>query len=205
MSERPTPPLRRIVSREGADEVLECGHRQPKKHAAAMRRRCHQCIAARRLSVSLHEKAEAEAGQRCPYCFDDFSNAEEQTWTCPKCRTKLHGECHDENDGCTALGCRTRAPISVRPRITPTEIPQPTATERNGYEEDLDSLLNRHPPARTLDVLLASGLFFAVCLGPIIMGLNYNFWVGVATLIATCWFGNRVAVWRNWPRHTNRD
>lgn len=41
-------PLRKIVAEEGSSELLECGHRQRRKHdifgpTNAYRRRCRQC------------------------------------------------------------------------------------------------------------------------------------------------------------------
>jgi hypothetical protein len=187
-----TPPLRKIVKREDGKEILECGHEQPKKYAAAVRRRCIQC---RRARVTVSEKAEAEAGQRCPYCFDEFSNSEEQPWTCPKCHTRLHGECHDENDGCTTLGCYTRAPVSVRPRITPTQIPPPTVVERAAA-----TVSRRHG----IDVVLTSVLIIAFVVIPILMWARYGFFVGVAMAVGTSYVGATIVRWRKWLDHHDR-
>lgn len=195
-----TPPLRKIVRREGDNEFLECGHEQKTRPNKAKRRRCTQC---RRASVTVTQKTEAAEGSRCPYCFDDFSDPEEETWSCPKCRAKLHGECHDENDGCTTLGCRSRAPVSVRPRITPTQIPQapqPVAAEQNGYERDLEILNSPPEPARTLDMILAATLFLAFGILPFWIGCDHGFWSGLGTAIIIYWTSTFVARQRGWPR-----
>ena len=134
-----TPPLRRVTGLDGPNEILECGHRQLRKHNSAMRRRCQQCTELRRASVTVREKAQAAEGARCPFCFDDFTNNEEATWTCSNCHARLHDECHDENGSCTSLGCRNKAAIFVRPRPAPIETAQPTpVVEQATTSEDPD-------------------------------------------------------------------
>lgn len=108
-----TPPLKKIVRREGEIEYLECGHEQPRKKNNAQRRRCIQC---RRKTVTVAERAEAQQGVRCPYCFDDFSEDTESR-PCNKCKVRVHTACWEELTRCPTMGC-AEAPVQVtiRPR-----------------------------------------------------------------------------------------
>lgn len=38
----------------------------------------------------------------CPYCHDDLGG---RTWTCPRCQTLIHEECHELHGGCVVHGC----------------------------------------------------------------------------------------------------
>ena len=105
------PPLRKVVERrEDGAEVLECGHAQSAKKKRAKRRRCAAC---RRSTITIGEAREAAEGVRCPYCLDTFDDPEEPTTTCQRCRTKLHTECSEENEGCTTFGCKAGPSAAV--------------------------------------------------------------------------------------------
>lgn len=184
-----TPPLRKIVRRSGENEVLECGHEQKKRPNPAKRRRCAQC---RRARVTISEKTEAAEGLRCPYCFDDFSDPEEETWTCPKCRTKVHGECHDENDGCVTAGCRSRAPITVRPRITPTQIPQPVARPTVEPEVEEPVEVGRSTTDRTLMDVMFMGLLGVAAVVSIIVWAAWSGKAAFLVFVIAAWVSGRI-------------
>lgn len=89
----------------------------------------------------------------CPYCKDElpifhdhedacyqcgtflhpepggFHCEPEPTWTCPRCSTSMHQECHDELATCTTLGCsgRTRRPPVIRTTARTTHTPEAPA------------------------------------------------------------------------------
>jgi hypothetical protein len=175
-------PLRRIVNREGSEEILECGHRQQRKPNAAMRRRCRQCIEIRRLSVTLHERTEVEAGQRCPFCFDLFEETVgDPTRDCPRCHTRLHAECWEEHGGCTALGCRGATGIRLRPRE-----PQPAEATNISFGRFMRAIFRDW--RRSLSTLLVDGAF------PISLGtcLIWDLRVAVIVLVLTAVLGRLI-------------
>ncbi len=66
--------------------------------------------------VALHAHASQES---CPYCHDRIS-AEQETWVCDHCETKLHAECFRENElRCTVLGCTGHAAVPAGARVEP--------------------------------------------------------------------------------------
>ncbi len=48
-----------------------------------------------------------DATARCPFCKDGLG-APAELVSCERCRTLLHGECHQENGGCPIFGCGER-------------------------------------------------------------------------------------------------
>lgn len=49
----------------------------------------------------------AGATARCPFCHDGLESPDGLV-ECERCRTLIHGDCHQENQGCPIIGCGAR-------------------------------------------------------------------------------------------------
>jgi TM2 domain-containing membrane protein YozV len=94
------------------------------------------------------------SGGSCPYCRTAFE-AEDAVVVCSGCETKHHGDCFEENGGCTVFGCSQapaeEAKISVSDQDLVTGAhPQPQPTAHS------NSLLNlSEPPPPPAPVIAA--------------------------------------------------
>ena len=69
----------------------------------------HDLLMASAGGESVHARATRRGADRCPYCHEPFSSADDsdgaQRVACTGCGTPHHAECFAENGGCSALGC----------------------------------------------------------------------------------------------------
>jgi hypothetical protein len=58
---------------------------------------------------------------RCAFCHDDLAPP---LWSCERCATLVHGDCHEEAPACPTLGCARRFALSIRPHVPGASVDQ---------------------------------------------------------------------------------
>jgi TM2 domain-containing membrane protein YozV len=70
----------------------------------------------------------------CPYCTTEIEEADPNRTICPTCTAPHHGDCWEENGGCTVFGCASApgegptvviGPSDIADAITPPPPPPP--------------------------------------------------------------------------------
>ena len=63
----------------------------------------------------------------CPYCNTMIQQGDEAINTCPDCGTQHHGDCWQENQGCTVYGCTAAPPDEPKLTVQASDFTMPPA------------------------------------------------------------------------------